>query len=103
MYTHEPHMLIDVSLLRRAKVENLERLAKSLGVDVPRRRRDGAYATQLVSALATKIRRDAMMDELRKLTGLGLSSVGLRRSDAESRAELTPQKRVAPRRADVRL
>jgi hypothetical protein len=102
MYTHEPHMLIDVSLLRRAKVENLERLAKSLGVDVPRRRRDGAYATQLVSALATKIRRDAMMDELRKLTGLGLSSVGLRRQEAESRAELTP-KRVATRRADVRL
>jgi hypothetical protein len=98
MYTHEPHMLIDVSLLRRAKVENLERLAKSMGVDVPKRRRDGAYATQLVSALATKIRRDAMMDELRKLTGLGLSSVGLRRQEAEARAELTPTKRVSTRR-----
>ena len=103
MYTHEPHMLIDVSLLRRAKVENLERLAKSLGVDVPKRRRDGAYATQLVSALATKIRRDAMMDELRKLTGLGLSSVGLRRPDGEAgatRSELTPPKRVSTRRED---
>ena len=105
MYTHGPYMLIDVSLLRRAKVENLERLAKSLGVDVPKRRRDGAYATQLVSALATKIRRDAMMDELRKLTGLGLSSVGLGRSEGgnASRAELTPPKRVTTRRADVRL
>lgn len=86
-------MLIDMSLLRRAKVENLERLAKSLGVDVPRRRRDGAYATQLVSALATKIRRDAMMDELRKLTGLGL---GLGGSPA-------PAKRATTRRDEGRL
>jgi len=82
-------MLIDMSLLRRAKVENLERLAKSLGVDVPRRRRDGAYATQLVSALATKIRRDAMMDELRKLTGLGLGGTS------------APAKRIATRRDDA--
>ncbi len=64
-------MLIDTSLLRRARIENVERLAKSLGVDVPKRRRDSAYATQLVSAVATKIRREAMMDELRKLTGIG--------------------------------
>lgn len=63
-------MLIDTSLLRRAKIENIERLAKSLGVDVPRRRRDNVYANQLVSAVATKIRREAMMEELRKLTGL---------------------------------
>jgi hypothetical protein len=63
-------MLIDVSLLRRAKIENVERLAKSLGVDAPRRKRDSVYANQLVSAIATKIRRDAMMDELRRLTGL---------------------------------
>lgn len=64
-------MLIDTSLLRRASLENVERLAKSLGVDVPKRqRRDGVYANQLVSAVATKIRRDAMMDELRRLTTL---------------------------------
>lgn len=68
-------MLIDTSLLRRAKIENVERLAKSLGVDVPKpaqtRRRDAVYANQLVSAVATKIRREAMMEELRKLTGTG--------------------------------
>jgi hypothetical protein len=63
-------MLIDTSLLRRAKLENVERLAKSLGVETPKRRRDTAYASQLVSAVATKIRREAMMDELRKLAGL---------------------------------
>ncbi|MBK6514482.1 MAG: hypothetical protein IPM79_32370 [Polyangiaceae bacterium] len=48
----------------------MERLAKALGVDVPRRRRDNVYANQLVSAVATKIRREAMMEELRRLTGL---------------------------------
>ena len=63
-------MLIDASLLRRAKIENIERLAKSLGVDPPRRKRDAVYANQLVSAVATKIRREAMMDELRRLTGV---------------------------------
>lgn len=63
-------MLIDVSLLRRARLENVERLAKALGVEAPKRRRDPQYATQLVSAVATKIRRDAMMEELRKLAGL---------------------------------
>ncbi|NUP07414.1 MAG: hypothetical protein HOW73_15295 [Polyangiaceae bacterium] len=63
-------MLIDTSLLRRAKIENVERLAKALGLDVPRRKRDAVYCNQLVSAVATKIRREAMMEELRKLTGL---------------------------------
>lgn len=61
-------MLIDTGLLRRARIENVERLAKALGVDVPRRRRDNVYANQLVSAVATKIRREAMMEELRRLT-----------------------------------
>ncbi len=69
-------MLIDASLLRRAKLENIERLARSLGVDVPRRKRDSVYANQLVGAIASRIRRDAMMDELRKLTTLGNSLVG---------------------------
>jgi hypothetical protein len=69
-------MLIDASLLRRAKLENIERLARSLGVDVPRRKRDSVYANQLVGAIASRIRRDAMMDELRKLTSLGSSLVG---------------------------
>jgi hypothetical protein len=46
-----------------------------MGVDAPRRpKRDQVYQNQLVSAVATKIRRDAMMDELRKLTGLGNST-----------------------------
>lgn len=72
-------MLIDASLLRRARIENIERLAKALGVDAPRRRRDAVYANQLVSAVATKIRREAMMDELRRLTGVsnGHGSFGM--------------------------
>jgi hypothetical protein len=69
-------MLIDTSLLRRARIENVERLAKSLGVDVPKRKRDAVYANQLVSAVATKIRREAMMEELRRLTGLGGAKPG---------------------------
>ncbi len=64
-------MLIDTSLLRRASIENVERLAKAMGVDVPKRKRDTVYANQLVSAVATRIRREAMMEELRKLTGMG--------------------------------
>lgn len=77
-------MLIDTSLLRRAKVENVERLAKALGVDVPKRRKDSTYANQLVSAVATKIRREAMMEELRRLTGLS-QKTGLRTSRRELR------------------
>ncbi len=68
--SHRAYMLLDVSLLRRAKIENVERLAKAMGVEAPKRRRDSVYANQLVSAIATKIRRDAMMDELKRLTGL---------------------------------
>lgn len=78
-------MLIDASLLRRARIENIERLAKSLGVESPRRRRDAVYANQLVSAVATKIRRDAMMDELRKLTGLNPTGHGLGHGAGPSR------------------
>ena len=63
-------MLLDMSLLRRARLENVERLAKAIGIDPPRRRRDTVYANQLVNAVASKIRRDAMMDELKKLTTL---------------------------------
>ncbi len=60
-------MLLDTSLLRRASLENVERLAKAIGVDAPRRRRDTVYANQLVNAVASKIRRDAMMDELKRI------------------------------------
>jgi hypothetical protein len=63
-------MLLDTSLLRRARLENVERLAKSIGIDPPRRRRDTVYANQLVNAVASKLRRDAMMDELKRLTTL---------------------------------
>jgi hypothetical protein len=63
-------MLLDTSLLRRARLENIERLAKAIGVEPPRRRRDNVYANQLVNAVASKIRRDAMMDELKRLTSL---------------------------------
>lgn len=63
-------MMIDASLLRRAKLENLERLAKALGVALPRRKRDVIYERQLVAALASRIQRDAMLDEFRRLTFL---------------------------------
>lgn len=69
-------MLLDASLLRRANVDNLERLARALGVDTPKRRRDTLYQNQLVSALASRIRRDAMMDELKRLTSLVGAGVG---------------------------
>jgi hypothetical protein len=69
VYLREP-MLLDTSLLRRARLENVERLAKAIGIDPPRRRRDTVYASQLVNAVASKIRRDAMMDELKRLTTL---------------------------------
>ncbi len=64
-------MLVDSSLLRRAKLENVERLARSLGVNFPRRSRDGVYHSQLVSSVASKIRREAIMDELRRMGRLG--------------------------------
>lgn len=64
-------MLLDVSLLRRARLENLERLAKAVGVALPRRRRDVVYASQLVSALASHFRRVAMMDEMRRWGAIG--------------------------------
>ncbi len=63
-------MLLDVSLLRRAKLENLERLAKAIGVALPRRKRDALYERQLVKAIAAKIQKDAMIDEFRRLTFL---------------------------------
>jgi hypothetical protein len=63
-------MLLDPSLLRRARTENIERLAKAMGVEAPRRRRDPSYHSQLVSAVASRIRREAMMDELKRLTTL---------------------------------
>lgn len=64
-------MLLDVSLLRRAKLANLERLAKALGLPLPnRRRRDEVYTNQLVSAIASKIRREAMMDEVKRWEAL---------------------------------
>lgn len=67
-------MTLDVSLLRRAKVENLERLARSLGLDVPKGRRE-SYVVRLIEAIATKVRRDAMLDELAKLRARSLPNV----------------------------
>jgi hypothetical protein len=64
-------MLVDASLLRRAKVENVERLARSLGVAFPKRPKDGVYHSQLVSSVASKIRREAILDELKKMGRLG--------------------------------
>ncbi len=64
-------MLVDASLLRRSKVENVERLARSLGVSLPKRPKDGVYASQLVSSVASKIRREAILDELKRMGRLG--------------------------------
>jgi hypothetical protein len=64
-------MLVDASLLRRAKLENVERLARSLGVTLPRRTRDNVYHSQLVSSVASKIRREAILEELKRMGRLG--------------------------------
>lgn len=71
-------MLLDVSLLRCAKVENLERLARSMGITVSHGR--APWAVRLVEAIATKVRQDAMLDELAKLRARALPNVvdGLR-------------------------
>jgi len=82
-------MLLDVSLLRRARVENVERLAKALGLKLPRRPakqsgrskpdtfsfstsgRDASsrdYANQLVNGVMRELRRDAMRSEFDRLS-----------------------------------
>lgn len=84
-------MLLDVSLLRRARIENIERLAKALGLPVkglpvgspvkgsqagrgdagsayssaPRGR--AAYQSQLVNAVMRELKRDAMRAEFERL------------------------------------
>ena len=64
-------MILDVSLLRRASVANLERLARSVDMPLPRRVKDArVYHQRLVEALASLIRREAMMQELRRLAAL---------------------------------
>lgn len=80
-------MLLDVSLLRRARIENIERLAKALGVPVSgtpgakkgddkRREVTGnararaAYQNQLVNAVMRELRRDAMRAEFERLARL---------------------------------
>lgn len=57
-------MVLSLSMLRRAKVENLERLARALGVRVTR---GVAYEESLIHAIALMLRREAIMDELRRL------------------------------------
>jgi hypothetical protein len=52
-------MELDVECLRGATVENLERLAASLGLRLPPRGRDRAYARKLVQAVKRGIDRDA--------------------------------------------
>lgn len=65
-------MLLDDSLLRRATPKNLMRLAIALGLPVPPRapRAGTKQFKQLVTAIASKIRRDAMMDELNRLAAM---------------------------------
>jgi hypothetical protein len=69
-------MHLDVSLLRRARVENVERLAASLGVRLPRRPpTEGRYArseytNQLISNVMRELRRDALRAEFDRLAEL---------------------------------
>lgn len=77
-------MLLDVSLLRRARVENVERLAKALGMKLPKKpakqgsrllgrdangrdRVSRDYANQLVNGVMRELRRDAMRREFDRL------------------------------------
>lgn len=59
-------MDLDIDCLREARVENVERLASSLGVTLPeKRRRDRrTYIRELVRAVMLGLRRDA--DEARR-------------------------------------
>jgi len=59
-------MDLDIDCLREARVENVERLASSLGVKLPeKRRRDRrTYVRELVRAVMLGLRRDA--DEARR-------------------------------------
>jgi hypothetical protein len=59
-------MDLDIDCLREARVENVERLASSLGVRLPeKRRRDRrTYIRELVRAVMLGLRRDA--DEARR-------------------------------------
>ena len=54
-------MDLDIDCLREAKIENVERLANSLGVKLPDRRRHDrrAYSRELVRAVMLGLRRDA--------------------------------------------
>jgi hypothetical protein len=53
-------MDLDIYCLREARLENVERLANSLGVKLPEGRRDRkAYARELVRAVMLGLRRDA--------------------------------------------
>jgi hypothetical protein len=52
-------MRIDVSCLREAKVENLERLARALGIRLPPRT-GPAYARRLVRAVLKRLDEDRL-------------------------------------------
>lgn len=56
-------MFLGPNLLRRAKTADLQRLARALGLQVPRR----VSHEQIVQMVAAKIRRDAIADELRRM------------------------------------
>ena len=65
-------MLFDTALLRRASVENLERLARALGVDVERERRGAlcsavAWHWALCTLLTKRLRAEAATSELARL------------------------------------
>lgn len=58
-------MDIDIECLRDAKIENLERLATSLGLRLPARKRAGesAYSRELVRQVAKGLRNDKAQQE----------------------------------------
>jgi hypothetical protein len=59
-------MELDVECLRGATVENLERLAASLGLRLPPKGRDRAYVRKLVQAVKRGIDRDAVRAQNRR-------------------------------------
>jgi hypothetical protein len=51
-------MILDFDCLRDARIENLERLARSLGVRLPRHKEGHAYTRALARELARKLEHD---------------------------------------------
>ncbi len=66
-----PRMDLDIGYLRRAKKENVERLARAIGVSLPRPSLEHTlYEDRLTAAVARELRKQSAFDELDRLMRL---------------------------------